>query len=345
MVIFAKNNPMLRFHIVLIMIALNLLGCNGTTRKPAASDSGEKQSRQLEIPSFSADSAFRYVAEQLAFGPRVPGSSAHAKAAEWLHAQLRRHADTAMIQQFKARVYNNTIFDGKNIIGSFNPQARKRILLAAHWDSRPYADHDPDPANRRKPIDGANDGASGVGVLLEIARLLHQKPLDPALGVDIIFFDLEDYGPHQDDPRSGSSEEHWALGSQHWSRNPHVQGYRAQFGILLDMVGAPNAIFPREYFSQQYASWVLDKVWRTAQRMGYDYKFVNKPGAPISDDHLPVNQIAGIPMINIIHLDPNSSNGTFYEYWHTLGDNLSQIDPKTLQAVGEVVTKVIYESK
>ncbi len=336
---------MTRLHLALTIAFLTILGCNGTTQKPTAKDSDKKQSRQVEIPIFSADSAYSYVAEQLAFGPRVPGSSAHAKAADWLLNHLLRHADTALIQPFKARVYNNNIFDGKNIIGIFNPQARKRILLAAHWDSRPYADHDPDPQNRRQPIDGANDGASGVGVLLEIARLLREKPLDASLGVDIIFFDLEDYGPHQDDPRSGSSEEHWALGSLHWARNPHVPGYRAQFGILLDMVGAPNAVFPREYFSQQYASWVLDKVWRTAQRLGYDDKFVNKPGAPISDDHLPVNQIAGIPMINIIHLDPNSSNGTFYEYWHTLGDNLSQIDPKTLKAVGEVVTRVIYETK
>lgn len=335
---------MTRFAALISILAV-FTACNATTRKPAASEGGKQQTRQVEIPAFSSDSAYRYVAEQLAFGPRVPGSNAHTKAAQWLLQQMKQWADTAMIQEFKARVYNNTIFDGKNIIGSFNPQSKKRILLAAHWDSRPYADHDPDPANRRKPIDGANDGASGVGVLLEIARLLHYHPLESGTGIDIIFFDLEDYGPHQDDPRSGSTDEHWALGSQHWSRNPHVPGYRAQFGILLDMVGAPGAVFPREYFSQQYASWVLEKVWRTAQRLGYDDKFVNKPGAPISDDHLPVNQIAAIPMINIIHLDPGSRNGTFYEYWHTLGDNLSQIDPKTLKAVGEVVTRVIYESK
>ncbi|MBK9291917.1 MAG: M28 family peptidase [Bacteroidetes bacterium] len=328
-----------------ILIVVFFAACNGITRKPATSEAQKKTTRQPEIPLFSADSAYHFVAEQLAFGPRVPGSKAHREAAEWLFKQLQQRADTALIQEFKARVYNNTIFDGKNIIGIFNPKARKRILLAAHWDSRPYADHDPDPANRRKPIDGANDGASGVGVLLELARLLQKAPLNENLGVDIIFFDLEDYGPHQDDPRSGSSDEHWALGSRYWSANPHVSGYRAQFGILLDMVGAPGAVFPREYFSQQYAAWVIDKVWRTAQRMGYDHMFVNKPGAPITDDHLPVNQIAGIPMINIIHLDPNSSNGTFYEYWHTLGDNLSQIDPKTLQAVGEVVTRVIYESQ
>lgn len=336
---------MTRLIFVLVSVVMLSTGCNGSLKKPSASEADKKPTRQVEIPTFRVDSAYHYVAQQLAFGPRVPGSPAHASAAAWLFDQMRQRADTALIQSFKARVYNNTIFEGKNIIGSFNPKARKRILLAAHWDSRPYADHDPDPANRRKPIDGANDGASGVGVLLEIARLLREKPLEPTMGVDIIFFDLEDYGPHQEDYRGPSKDEFWALGSQHWARNPHVAGYRAQFGILLDMVGAPGAVFPREYFSQQYASWVLDKVWRTAQRMGYDYMFVNKAGAPISDDHLPVNQIAGIPMINIIHLDPNSSNGTFYEYWHTLGDNLSQIDPKTLGVVGEVVTRVIYENK
>jgi glutaminyl-peptide cyclotransferase len=332
--------PLIYISLMLILLA----SCNGVTQKQAMKEQPATEKKTFQIPVFSADSAYNFVAAQLAFGPRVPGSAAHTACATWFAEKMAGFADTVIVQGFKARVYNKNIYDGKNIISVFNPEAKKRILLAAHWDSRPYADHDPDPANHRTPIDGANDGASGVGVLMEIARLMYQSPLEESLGVDIIFFDLEDYGPHNDE-RSYGDENYWALGAQHWSRNFHTNGYRAQFGILLDMVGAPGAIFPREYYSQQYASWVLDKVWKKASAIGYGHVFVNSPGLPITDDHVPVNRNAGIPMINIIHIDQNSSNGTFYEYWHTLNDNLSQIDPKTLRMVGELVTKVVYEEQ
>jgi glutaminyl-peptide cyclotransferase len=181
-------------------------------------------------------------------------------------------------------------------------------------------------------------------VLIEIARLLKSYPLNPTLGVDIILFDLEDYGPHNS-TRTWGDEDFWALGSQHWARNMHVAGYRARFGILLDMVGASEPVFPREYYSQQYASWVLDKVWRRAGRLGFDHVFVNKPGPPINDDHLPINRIAGIPTINIIHLDTGSPNGSFFEHWHTLQDNMDNIDRETLRMVGTVVTAVVYEEQ
>lgn len=319
--------------------------CAETATKQSSKETGSKAaSKTIHIPEFSADSAYAFVAAQLAFGPRVPGSEAHAACANRFTAVMNRYADTVMVQTFKARAYNKLVFDGKNIISSFNPKAKKRILLAAHWDSRPYADFDPDPAFHRTPIDGANDGASGVGVLMEIARLMKKEPLAETLGVDIIFFDLEDYGPHNED-RTYGDENYWALGSQYWSRNPHLSGYLAHFGILLDMVGAKDAVFPRESFSQQYASWVLDHVWRTASRIGYGHVFVNKPGVPITDDHIPVNRIAGIPMINIIHIDQNSSNGSFFEYWHTMEDNLDKIDPTTLQMVGKLVTTVVYEAQ
>lgn len=130
----------------------------------------------------------------------------------------------------------------ENIVATFNPHASKRILLAAHWDSRPYADHDPDDSKHRTPIDGANDGASGVGVLMEVARLLSLQPVEDRLGVDIVFFDLEDYGPHND-VRTAGDDDYWALGSQYWSKTPHLPGYKANFGILLDMVGAKMRSF------------------------------------------------------------------------------------------------------
>jgi len=329
---------------LLLFVFIFLASCHGPGKNQGQPSESSRAVTNTIIPVFNADSAYAMVAAQLAFGPRVPGTESHKACANWMTERMNAWADTVIVQEFRTRVYTKQVFNGVNIISVFNPAATRRILLGAHWDSRPYADHDPDLANRRKPIDGANDGASGVGVLMEVARLLQSQPLPQNLGVDIIFFDLEDYGPHNDE-RTAGDDDMWALGSQHWARNPHKTGYKAQFGILLDMVGASGAVFPREMFSQQYAAWVLDRVWRTAQRLGYGQAFVNRPGPPINDDHLPVNRIAGIPMINIIHIDQNSSNGTFYEYWHTMNDNLSQIDPQTLKMVGDVVVHTIYEAQ
>lgn len=333
---------MIKHAVTGLLFLAFLSGCEAVKNPP--SDQTKIAATKAQVPLFNSDSAYRYIEQQLQFGPRTPGSNAHAQCAAFLSAKMSSFADTVIVQEFRARAYNSTVLEGKNIISIFNPQAKKRILLGAHWDSRPYADHDPDKANHRKPIDGANDGASGVGVLIEIGRLLQQSPLTSNLGIDIIFFDLEDYGPHNDN-RSAEGESFWALGSQHWANNMHRVTSKAQFGILLDMVGATNAVFPREYYSQQYAAWVLDKVWRTASRLGFADVFINKPGLPIMDDHIAVNRVAGIPMINIIHIDQNSSNGTFYEHWHTMNDNLGQIDKKTLQIVGKVVSTVIYEAQ
>lgn len=330
-------------HYIITMLLLALIsftGCDGQSRKLADKAPQSKAVDQL-VPVFNADSAYAYVAKQIAFGPRVPESKAHAACADWFTDVLGQWADTVIVQEFKTRIYNKTAMNGKNIIAVFNPSATKRILLSSHWDSRPYADHDADPARRRLPIDGANDGASGVGILLEIARQLHLHPIQGNVGIDIVLFDLEDYGPPTEE-RNYFDEDMWALGSQYWSRNLHKPGYSAQFGILLDMVGAKNPIFPREYYSQQYASWVLDKVWRNAYKLGFGDYFVNKPGSPIDDDHIPINKVAGIPTINIIHLDPNSVNGTFYDHWHTSGDSLDKIDPKTLDMVGRVLMTTIY---
>jgi hypothetical protein len=215
----------------------------------------------------------------------------------------------------------------------------------AHWDSRPYADHDPDKANTRTPIDGANDGASGVGILLECARLFKAQPLPEKLGIDIVLFDLEDYGPHTEEAEKYYDGEtnYWALGSQYWAKHPHVYGYKAYYGILLDMVGGSEPSFPKEYYSQGYAGWVSNKVWRKAFDLGYRPFFSNEMGTAISDDHIPMNEIAGIPTIDIIDLQPNSSNECFPEVWHTLSDNLENIDKTTLGMVGDVLLHVIYE--
>ena len=249
------------------------------------------------------------------------------------------------MQDFRARLFNGKGIDGQNIVGVFRPEAKKRIVLCAHWDSRPYADHDPDAANTHKPIDGANDGASGVGVLLECARQFKLQALPEHLGIDIVFFDVEDYGPHQEEAELyyDESVNHWALGSQYWSKHPHVYGYKAYYGILLDMVGGSNPNFPKEYYSQGYAAWVSNKVWRKAADLGYRPYFTNELGTMVSDDHIPMNQMAGIPTIDIIDLHPESSNRCFPEVWHTLNDNLEHIDKETLGMVGDVLLHTVYE--
>jgi hypothetical protein len=327
---------MLKKLLFISLITLSITSCDNKQKsKPVAQATPQKQ--EIVVPDFNADSAYNYVAKQLDFGPRVPGSDAHAQCAEWFIDFFNEKADTVYVQNFRARLYNGKGIDGKNIIASFNPQARKRILLAAHWDSRPFADHDPDRTKWNTPIDGANDGASGVGVLMEVARILKDNPINT--GIDIILFDLEDYGAPQ--YLNLMTNNDWALGSQYWSKNPHIFNYRAYFGILLDMVGAPNPRFPKEYYSQQLAPSLSNEIWRMARDLGYDQYFINEIGHPINDDHIYVNMNANIPMIDLIHLE-DKEDTSFYPYWHTLKDNIEQIDPKTLGMVGDVVLNVIY---
>lgn len=290
------------------------------------------------VSNFNEDSAYMFVKQQVDFGPRVPGTEAHELAAEYLASKLSEYTDTAIVQSFKSRVYTGEIFDSKNIIGVFNPTHRKRILLCAHWDSRPFADHDPDLSKRYTPVDGANDGASGVGVLLEVARQL--SILKPEIGIDIIFFDVEDYGTH-DSKQDESTGEEWGLGSQYWAKNPHAFGYRAAFGILLDMVGAEEPEFLQEQYSLYYAQNVINKVWGIADNLGYKKYFPDRVGIPVNDDHFYINYYAKIPTINIIHQDLSSSNGSFFEHWHTVEDNMSKIDSKSLKMVGDVVLTVV----
>lgn len=292
----------------------------------------------VSMPVFNADSAYNYVARQVAMGYRVPGTEAHKATARWLADEMTRHGAEVIRQEATVTAYDGTQLPICNIIAQFVPEKSHRILLAAHWDSRPYADHDPLPENHRKPIDGANDGASGVGVLLEIARHLSQQ--QPRVGVDIILFDAEDYGApvwSNDD----NDDKSWALGSQYWASHPHKPGYTARYGILLDMVGARGLKFYREYFSDYYAPQVVNKVWDCAARLGYEAFFVNARSGAITDDHIYMNK-AGIPSIDIIQMDPYSETG-FFPQWHTVEDNMTHIDAGVLGVVGETVLTVIYE--
>ncbi len=279
---------------------------------------------------FNADSAFAFVQRQCEFGPRVPETIGHAQCGEWIEAQLNRYCDKVVAQKARLTTFDGTPLNATNYIGIINPDAKKRVLLVAHWDTRPWADADPDEAKRKSPVMGANDGASGVGVLLEMARVMQAKK--PNVGVDILLVDAEDWGSEND-------EESWALGTQYWAAHPHEKGYKPMYGILLDMVGAPDAQFYQEGFSLQSSPELVEKVWGIASDSGYSNHFKSMQYGAATDDHVFIIR-GGIPCIDIIDMRPGS-NG-FYPYWHTTGDTIDKIAPATLKAVGQTVANLIY---
>lgn len=292
----------------------------------------------VNVPAFSPDSAYKYIENQVNFGARVPNTKAHLACADYLSNTLSYFGTTVYTQKVKLTAFNGDLLNAVNIVASINPDAPKRILLMSHWDSRPWADHDSVPANKSKAVTGANDGASGVGVLMEIARIIANDSMK--IGVDILLFDAEDYGAPSD--YKGDSEDSWCLGSQYWSKTPHTPGYRAQFGILLDMVGAADAKFYKEQVSMYYAPQVVDRIWAKASELGFSKYFINKPSGGVTDDHLYVNEIAGIPSVDIIHQNAESDSG-FGDFWHTVNDDMSVINKETLMAVGTTLLHIIYE--
>jgi len=330
-------------YTILIIIALAMItaGCNQPEKQDASKQDSVAAAPRAAVPDFNADSAYESVRIQLAFGPRVPNTPAHEKCAAYLISKLKLCTEHVTIQKGQVYAYNKTPLKFQNIIASWNPETNNRIMLCAHWDSRPYADHDPDPKNRNKPVDGANDGASGVGVLMEVARQLNM--VKPGIGIDIILFDVEDYGPPQDQTME-NSDQYWGQGSQYWANNPHKTDYFAKYCILLDMVGAKDATFLMEGVSMQYAADIVKTVWSAGNRIGYSSYFLFEKGGFITDDHVPINTIRNIPAIDIIHLDNSSATG-FYPYWHTTGDTFDKIDKNTLKAVGQTLLTVIFEEK
>ena len=325
------------FLAVMAFAVLLLVSCNGGTAKQTTKSNIVEAS--VIVPIFNGDSAYDFVDKQVSFGPRVPNTAAHRACADWLAGKLRSYGAEVVVQEAKLTAYTGEQLDARNIIAQFQPEKKRRVLLCAHWDSRPWADADPDPSNHRKPILGANDGGSGVGVLIEIARHLSMVPTN--VGVDIILFDAEDYGTHA--AETSTIENSWALGSQLWSRLPHNPNYNARYGILLDIVGAPDARFYREGISEHFASNIVDKVWKRAAELGYGDTFVNEEGGIVTDDHLYVNQFLGIPCIDII--SHSKEDGSFGAYWHTMKDNMEWISAQTLKKVGQTVMTVIYNEK
>lgn len=312
-----------------VVMALTLLISCGAGKKAVSIEADDNSSAEsVSKTMFSADSAYAYVARQVEFGPRVPGSEAHRLCGDWILSKLKESGADVTEQISTLTTFDGTRIPMRNFFARINPNAEKRILLLAHWDSRPWADHDPDPAKRSVPVDGANDGASGTGVLLELARVL--AAAEGNTGVDILLCDAEDWGEE-------SNDESWALGARYFAENLPEKGYMPSAAILLDMVGAPDATFMREYFSQLANPALADEIWSLAKQLGYGDLFVNRMGSAVNDDHVELIK-AGIPTIDII--DYREGSG-FFSGWHTASDNMECISKETLDAVGSVLETYI----
>lgn len=322
----------------IFMAGAMLCSCGGGKSNAADSTADAQQPESFEKVKFNSDSAMAYLRMQTQAGPRVPGTQAHSETAERLVSTLRNfNPDTVMVQSAVMTLPGTSqTVPMKNIFAQWGTDRPARLLLLAHWDTRPHADQDADPANHAIPFDGANDGASGVAVLLEIARnLSHQLP--EKIGVDILLADLEDAGTSDD-------EQSWCLGTQYFAQHlPYTPGVTPRYAILLDMVGGAGAQFHREYFSDRFAPDVVDHVWNIAAKSGYASHFPNQAGNPINDDHIPLNQV-GIPTIDIIE-NKNPQTGSFNPTWHTMDDNINNIDPQTINAVGQTISNLIYNEK
>lgn len=334
-----KSKIMIALLIVALIAgaAFNFLPSN----KAEVSETEEIEKVLPVGPDFNADSAYIYLQEQCDFGPRTMNSTAHDKCEKWIIQKFEQYGCKVTTQKATLNGYDGTPLRSTNIIASYNPKATTRIMFCAHWDCRPWADNDPDSTNWHKPIVAANDAASGVGVMIELARILKGSGLE--LGVDFICFDAEDYGTPQwfegEDP--GDT---WALGAQYFANNL-PEGYAPRYGILLDMVGGVGAKFYREGMSMQYAPAIVKKVWNAARQVGYGSYFPKDDGGMITDDHIPVNQTANIPCIDIIPYYPDCAQSSFGPTWHTIADNMDNIDKNTLKAVGQTMVQVLFTEK
>ena len=320
--------------IISLLCLAGIMTACGTTKKQVDQEKETAVSIQ-----FNADSAYQFCAAQCQFGPRTMNSEAHEQCAQWIQQKFEQYGYQIELQKADLRGYDGTTLKSTNIIAKAPTEKAERVLICAHWDSRPWADNDPNPDNWHTPVMAANDGASGVAVMLELARLIQQND-SLGIAVDFICFDAEDWGIPQWD-ETGDGTDSWALGAQYWAEH-HNDKSRYQYAILLDMVGGQGAKFYQEGFSMMRASQVVEKVWRAAQAAGYGSFFPMKEGGYVTDDHVPVNDVAHILCIDIINHYPDCPQSSFGPTWHTVNDDMQHIDRNTLQAVGQTLLQVIY---
>lgn len=318
-----------------LAIALGVVACRGEQKTEVANTLVEARAYTCEEANmFNQDSAYSFVKKQCDFGARVPNSAPHEACASYLSSELKRLGAEVTEQKTTVTAYDGTRLNANNIIGTFFPEKENRVIFFSHWDSRPYCDHDPNEANHRKPVMGANDGASGVGVLLELARVMQQK--EPKMGVDIVFLDAEDYGAPYFFKKEVEND--WCLGSQFWSKHTHYK-VKPKYGVLLDMVGGNDPTFFIDKVTARYAYSAASRVWSRAQEMGYGKYFIPREEGMIMDDHYYVNIWAGIPTADII--DFNADRG-FPTTWHTMNDTPENINSSSLGMVGRILTSLIY---
>lgn len=326
-------------YILLLLLATGFLACTG--KKKYVYNPETDTIALKTCPDFQQDSAFAHIVSQCDFGPRVTGSKESALCAEWIQGKFESYGCSVKRQECEVTIWDGSKLPAVNIIASTNPESTDRILICSHWDSRPWADNDEDEKNHHTPVLAANDGASGVAVMLELARLLQSSPIRN-YGVDFVCFDAEDLGtPEWAETDSDDTSGTWCLGSRYWSENAAQTGYTARYGILLDMVGGRGSTFYMERVSRHFANPIVQSLWQLARQMGYGQFFPFEDGAYLTDDHVNVNTIAQIPCLDIVpyYKDAPSCFGTT---WHTVHDTPENIDPNVLKAVGQIIAQLMY---
>lgn len=327
---------------ILATCSLMLLSCGNDPKpdsKMPVADAPKTAAARLAA-DFNADSAYTYIEKQLSFGTRITGTPTHKKCGEWIVNKFKSFGAEVMVQPATVTASTGEKLQMQNIIASVNPTAKKRIMISAHWDSRPWADNDSLPEYHTKPIMAANDAGSGVAVALEMARLFQTK--NPNVGVDFILWDAEDWGKSE-------AENSFCLGSQYWAKNKHKKDYRAEYGINLDMVGAKGATFYQDKLSLKQAASETENIWRIANELGYGNYFYFEPiGDELIDDYKYAIE-GGVKMVEIIDRRLQVYEGRnyfpFFPYWHTHKDNIDCIDRNTLKAIGQTLMEVVMREK
>lgn len=308
--------------------------CNTNGEQKNSNDNTVETIKKETALAFDSNEAYKEIEKQISFGFRIPGTKEHIATRDYLKTALEERGLSVVLQEFDGTDYFAKKVKGYNILGKLNPEIKKRVLLLAHWDSRQVSDQESSASMQDRAIVAADDGASGVAVILEILRQIKLQNIND-IGIDVAFVDIED---------AGKDGEGWCQGSEYYAKSIALSDNKPKYGILLDMVGATDAVFALEQYSKMYAEVYQDEIWTLAGRLEHSKYFKKELGGAITDDHVPIIKYARIPCLDIINYNPQSMNG-FANHWHTQKDNIDIIDKATLQAVGETVLTYIVKNK